>query len=130
MSWDRSIAAPALGQALADAVAAAGETITVYNQPPGTLNPPAIVIGRPVEVRYSTIAMNIDECSLPVLCVGPVDGEDRVAQIITFIRQNVTNTDLGGTVQIAYPAVERNWRQVNVGGADLLQAEVTFTIQM
>jgi hypothetical protein len=130
MTWNRSIAAPALAQTFENAVAAASETITVFDRPPMTVNPPAIVIGWPSEVRYANAAPGIDEATLPVLCVGALDGEDRVAEIINLVRNAATDTQLGGAVQIAYPAIERNWRQVNVAGADLLQAEVTFTIQM
>ena len=124
------MAAPALAQAFTDAATAAGSLATIFAKPPATLNPPAIVIGRPTEVRYSTIAFAIDDCSLPVLCIGAVDGEDDVAALIDLVRGAITDATLGGAVQTAFPAVERNWRQINVAGADLLQAEVTFSIQM
>jgi len=124
------VAAPALAQAITDAATAAGSLATVFEKPPGTLNPPAIVVGRPSEVRYGVAALGIDECDLPVLCLGPMDGEDDVAALITLVRKAITDPQLGGAVQTAYPAIERNWRQVNVAGTDLLQAEVSFVILM
>lgn len=129
MSWDRAAAAKALAAELAAVLADVGDPATVYDRPPGTINPPAVVVGRPTEVRFSVIAPGIDEVLLPVLCVGPLDGDDRVADLIAAVRL-IDNTNLDGVVQIAYPTTERNWRQVNVAGADLLSAEVTFTVQM
>jgi hypothetical protein len=138
VSWDRSVAAPAL----AAAITAAAGTVTdpdtelevpalrVFDKPPGTINPPSVVVGRPTEVRYAAIAFGIDDVVLPVLVVGAVDGEDTIASIITVVRGAVTDVQLGGAVQVCYPLFERNWRQVNVAGVDLLSAEVTFSIQM
>jgi hypothetical protein len=130
MSWDRAAAAKALAAELGTAVAAAGETVTVFDKPPATLNPPAIVVGRPVNVDFSTVAPGIDTAQLPVACVGPVDGEDRVSELIALVRGAVFDSSLGGAVQVAFATAERNWRQINVAGADLLSAEVIYTIQM
>ena len=130
MTWDRATAAKALAAELEAAVAAAGETVTVFDRPPATVNPPAIVVGRPTEVAYAQFAFGVDEATLPVLCVGPVDGEDRVTELIELVRGAISEPTLGGVVQNAWASAERNWRQINVAGADLLQAEVTFTIAM
>jgi hypothetical protein len=130
VSWDRSLVGPALAQVLTDAVVAAGETITVFEKPPGTLNPPAFVVARPTTVRYATFAFGVDDVELPVLCVGPLDGDDRVAELIAFARAAISEPTLGGVVQICYPTGERNWRAVNIAGTDLLSAELVFSIQM
>jgi hypothetical protein len=127
MSWNRATAAAALTAALQTA---AGETAFVFERPPNTVNPPAIVIGRPTQVLYGTAALGIDEATLPVLCVGPLDGEDIVDGLIQTVRAAVADHNLGGTVQHVYPEAERNWHNLNVAGADLLQAEVTLIIQM
>jgi hypothetical protein len=130
VSWDRDPAAKALAAALTDVVAAQQLAVTVFDRPPPSLNPPALVVAWPIEVRFSAAAFGIDEVTLPVLCVGPVDGEDTVAELIAVVRDAELDPSLGGAVQIAYPSMERNWRQINVAGVDLLSAEVTYTIQM
>jgi hypothetical protein len=131
MTWDRSAAAPALASVLTAAVTAAGENITVFESPPSTANPPAIIVGRVTEVHFSTIAPGIDDVILPVLIVAAVEGEDTIAGIITLIRNALAPfNNLGNVVKACYPEFERNWRPINVAGADLLQAEVTLSIQM
>jgi hypothetical protein len=128
MSWSRAECAAALAAAIQTQI---GETVFVYPRPPFTLNPPAIVVGRPNEVRYSTFAFGIDEADVPVLCVGAADGEDIVDGLIQAVRAAV-NADLtlGGVVQCVGDTRERNWRNLNVAGIDVLQAEVQLTIQM
>src|SRR5215471_17485932 len=111
MSWSRAVAAPALAQAITNHVA--GQA-SVFEKPPQTLNAPAIVLGRPVEVQYSYFALGVDQCSFPVLCVGPADGDDAVANLITLVRGSLTDATLGGVVQSCTAEYERNWRNVNV----------------
>lgn len=131
MTWDRAAAAKALAAKIGDAVTAAEDTATVFDRPPLTINPPAIVVGRPTEVRYAAFASGIDEATLPVACVGPLDGEDRVAQLVALVRGALAPSDqLGGVVQVAYVTGERNWRNLNVAGTDLLAVDVFFTIDM
>jgi hypothetical protein len=130
MTWDRSVAAPALAQALTDAATASGELATAFANPPTTLNPPALVVAYPISVRFAATAFSIDEVQLPVICFGQIDGPDVVSRLVTFCREAVFDTQLGGAVQTCYATEERNWRPVNVAGTDLLTAEVVFTIQM
>jgi hypothetical protein len=134
MSWDRATAAKALANELANAPLvnplSTSAPATIFEQPPGTVNPPAIVIGWPIEVNFSVIAPGIDQATLPVACVGPFDGSDLVAELVANVRAGVVDSTLGGAVQICYPTAERNWGQINVAGTDLFRAEVIFTIQM
>ena len=128
MTWNRSAAAAGLEATLQ---AVLGETVWVFQKPPQTLNPPAVVIGRPTQVDYSMVAFSIDQATLPVICLGPVDGEDTVDELITAVRDAVgADITLGGAVQHCAATREQNWRLVNVAGADLLQAEVQLTIRM
>jgi hypothetical protein len=128
MSWSRADAAAALTAVLQTAM---GETVFVYPKPPGTVNPPAVIVGRPSEVRYSTVAFGIDEATLPVTCVGPVDGDDAVDQLVGAVRAALLpDPSLGGVVQACWPADERAWRQASVAGVDVLLADVNLTIQM
>jgi hypothetical protein len=129
VSWSRTDCAAALAAAIQ---AQFGETVVVYPKPPQTINPPAIVVGYPAEVRYTTFAFGVDEADLPVLCIGPLDGPEMVDDLIQGVRAAVNGPDLtlGGVVQGVGDTFERNWRPLNVAGIDVLQAEVALTIQM
>lgn len=127
MTWNRTAAAAAVTAALQTVL---GETVWVYERPPGTVNPPAVIVGRPTEVRYSIPAFSIDEATLPVTCVGPHDGDDLVDQLVTQVRASFPDPSLGGVVQACWPVDERAWRQASIGGVDVLLADVNLTIQM
>ena len=127
MSWSRAAAAEAVAHAIG---VACGETVTVFAKPPQTLNPPAIVVGRPVEVRYSDFALAVDDAELPVVCVGAADGDDTVDQLVALVRSSFPDPTLGGAVASCTTSLERNWRNVNIAGIDLLQAEVVLAIRM
>lgn len=131
MTWRRSLVAPALADMLK---AAQGETDTasIFSAPPETLNPPAIVVGRPIETRFSTFALGIDETDLPVVCVGPFyAGEDIVDGLISFVCAAVlADRTINGTVPSCTAASSRNWRGVRIGGADMLAADVVLTVTM
>lgn len=130
MSWDRAAAAKALAACLTHAVQEVGEAIAIFDKPPPSLNPPALVVGRPLQVQFSAYTISIDEAELPVSAVVGVDEDDRAAELLDIARLAVADRTLGGVVQVCYPALERNWRNLNVAGTDLLAADVVFTIQM
>jgi len=128
MAWNRTQAVAAVVAAVR---AVCAETVIVFAKPPQTVNPPAIVVGRPVEVRYAVAALSVDEADLPVACVGPADGEDLVDELIAAVRHAVAvDWSLGGAVQHCRDTLERNWRNLNVAGVDILQAEILLTIRM
>lgn len=128
MSWSRSVAAPAIAQALQVVV---GESVFVFEKPPQTVNPPALIVGRPTEVRFAQPAFGVDAVVLPITCVGPADGEDYVDYLITSVRQAFPSpTNLNGAVGVVYADSEQNWRNVNLAGVDLLLADVLLAIQM
>jgi hypothetical protein len=127
MTWSRVDATAALTAALQ---ATCGEGVWIFARPPMTVNPPAIVVGRPTEVVYATAGFGVDRATLPVLCVGPADGEDMVDTLIGLVRASLADPSLGQAVQTTYAEAERNWHNLNVAGADLLQAEVTLIIHM
>jgi len=131
MTWQRAPAAAALVGKLSAAVAAGTLPVTVFDKPPATLNAPALVVGRPLEVRYATAAFGIDEAELPVVVVAGADGDDMLDSLITTVREAVApDPTLGGVVQSAIVSLERNWRNLTVAGADVLTADVLLTIQM
>lgn len=129
MSFNRATVAPALANVL-DEARAEGDTFSVFSAPPESLNAPALVVGRPIEVRYGVFAMNVDEAELPVICIGQfLSGEDVVSGLIAFVRRTVqANNTLGGAVPSCVATLERSWRAIRVGGTDLLAADVVLTI--
>ena len=103
----------------------------VYERPPASLNPPSVVVGRVVEVRYSEAAFGIDAAEFSVLAIGPADGDDIVDGLIQFIRDAIDpDPTLGGVVPSCICAGERNWRMARVTGIDVLVAEVFLSVQM
>ena len=86
MSWQRSLVAAALADVL-KAAQGEGDTAAIFSAPPETLNAPAIVVGRPTEVRYGVAGFGVDEATLPVICLGPSTGEDTVDGLISFVRE-------------------------------------------
>ena len=52
--------------------------LNIFESPPTTLNPPAIVVSRPIEVRYGVAGFGVDAIELPVVCMGPMEGDDLV----------------------------------------------------
>jgi len=128
VTWSRTDATTAVVNAL---MVVAGETVFVFPKPPQTINPPALVVGRPIEVRYGTFSLGADEADLPVACIGPADGEETVDSLIGMVRQAVAaDRSLGGVVQDCTDTLERNWHNLNVAGVDILQAEILLTIRM
>jgi hypothetical protein len=104
---------------------------TIFERPPSTVNPPAVVIGRPTEVRYSEAAFGVDMADFGVLCVGPIDGDDIVDGLIGFVRSAIgPDPTLGGTCKSLVAGAERNWRALRVAGVDVLVAEVALEVMM
>jgi hypothetical protein len=116
--------------ALVDACNAYDPTVTCFERPPATLNPPALVVSRPTVVRYSAFAFGVDEVELPVICVGALaGGEDPVTELTAIVRAAVAaQPTLAGTVKGATADEERNWRAVTIGGVECLAVDVILSI--
>ena len=109
MSWSRSTAAPALAETIRSADLTG--TRSVYDRPVPTLHAPALVVARATEVRYGVAAFGVDEAELPVVCLGPMEGEDVVDELLALVREAVElDPTVGGVVQGAFVPLERNWR--------------------
>jgi hypothetical protein len=132
--WSRAAFAAAMAASLATAAETwpgAPPAPTIYPRPPGTLNAPAIVVGRPTEVLYGVAGFAIDEATVPLVCIGALEGDDVVDALIAFCRTVVdVDPQVSGTVQIATAPREQSWRGVRIGGADLLAADLVLTVQM
>jgi hypothetical protein len=129
VSWDRATVAAALVEVF---TAATGGAARVFDHPPETLNPMAVVVLRPQPVTYNVGALGVDQASLPVAVIGGVETEDAIDIIKGQCRKAVdADPTLGGTVLSITCTEERNWRNVTgAGGIQLLLVEVTFTILM
>lgn len=133
MSWSRAKACQALYNVLATAAEQSPATPApaVYQRPPGTLNAPAVVIGRPAEVRYGQFALSIDDAELPVICLAAQDGDDDVDALLLLVREALAaDVTLGTTVLSCTCSLERNWRMVRIAGSDMLAAELVLAIRM
>jgi hypothetical protein len=128
VTWDHVPAAQGLAAVLK---AALDPDVAVFDHPPRSLNAPAAVVGRPLEVRYSVAALSIDEADVPVVGVHGFDRDVELAELLVQIRAAVEGDfTLGGAVQRATPSLQRNWRQATVSGVPLLAADLVVTITM
>lgn len=128
MTWAR----PPVAAALVDLLTAAtGGLVMIHERPPATVNAPAVVVARAETVSYATIAFSIDQVTLPIVIVGGSDQDEAVDSLKATVRAAIeADPTLEGTVQHASPSEERNWRNVNSGGADLLAVDLVLDIQM
>jgi hypothetical protein len=127
MSWDRAKAAAALANVLAGAEPAA----TAFAEPPYTLNPPAYIVGLPPIVTYASAAFAVDEAELPVICVAADGAFDTVDTLkAAAVGAVAADPTLAGTVQVAWPAEERNWRRITAGGAQMSAVDLIIRIHM
>jgi hypothetical protein len=133
VAWARSPFAQATADALTAGLAAYPLTPapSVFAAPPLTLNPPALVVGRPTEVIYSTAGFWIDIATVSIVCLGALQGEDTIDALITYARGVVAaDPRLAGVVQSVTASREQSWREVSIGGADFLAADLVLTVQM
>ena len=130
MSWSRAPLAKALTALITAAVE--GDSVSVYDRPPFTLNVPAIVVSGPTEVRYSSVAFSIDEVVLPIVCLSALDEYDAVQALIVSVREALDAADptFGGVVSRCWISGERNWRPTKIAGLDCLAAEAVATVYM
>ena len=103
----------------------------MFSRPPATLNVPALVISRPLEVRYGVAAFGVDEAELPVVCLGPLDGDDLVDELLAMVNDAVAgDPTFRGAVRSAVMTMARNWRSAKVAGADTLAADAVVMVTM
>ena len=126
MSWDL--------QTLADALAAALEPIaaTVYDEPPTSLNPPALVVSFPELVELEGAALGLDVVTIPVVAVvNWAESAAAMGELIKFARTALeVDPRLGGAVAFARLGQVRAIRAEKVSGIDVLTADLVLTVQM
>ena len=128
MSWSRAPVADALVSMLG----AATTGVYVHDRPPEIINPPAVIVSRPVQVVYNAAAFGVDEVELPVVGAGGVDSDEAVDTVNAACKAAVdADPTLAGSVKASWCYQERNWRNVTgAGGIQLLLVELILTIQM
>jgi hypothetical protein len=130
MPWNRAPVTDALA-AMLDA--ATPTNVQIHDAPVETVNPMCVVIGRPTQVTYASMAIGgIDDTELPISIVGGIETEDEMDGIIQNCRQAIlADPTLKGTVANGYPTGERNWRNyTGAGGIQLLTVDLVIQIQM
>jgi hypothetical protein len=128
MTWDRTLVVPALVEVLEASI---GPAVSVFDRPPPTVNPPAVVVGRVNSVEYGVGAFGIDNAELPLVLIGGADDLETVEALKMSVRVAIDGAmSLLGTVQQCYAASERNWRVLNIAGAEVLTVEVILEIRM
>lgn len=125
MSWDLETVANALADAIGSRV-----TARTFAIPPTTLNPPAVVVNYPDTVAFGTVALGIDEATIPVsvvvgLTAPPSDLSDLADEVRRAIGGDRT---LAGAVKNARPTELRAVRVAMVAGIDVLTAEVVVVV--
>lgn len=128
MTWQRAPVVTALVNTL---TAATLDAVSVFDHPPPTFNIPAFVVAYVDTVDYNSPAFGIDLVSLPLICAAGQDQPDVVDELLT-IAAAALNADitLGGVVQALKVTQQRSWRQLVVGGAEYLAAELALEIRM
>jgi hypothetical protein len=127
VTWNRAPVAAALVNVIGTATAGA---VTVFAEPPQTLNPPAVTVGGST-MLFATAAFAADEVDLSLVCVAAVGHYNDLDGLVQQVRGAVTgNPTLAGAVKSAWPYEQRNNRNVNVAGVDLSTVELVVKVVM
>lgn len=125
MTWSRAPVAAAL----ADAFAAADATVSCFERPPATLNPPALICTDPQTVFKRTAGMGVDRCEFLVTAVVGLEQADELDALMDMADKAVfADPTLGGVCQVAVVVEYRSFRSLNVGGADFRAADLAIQI--
>jgi hypothetical protein len=117
-----------LGEAIATALGSVG--VPVYPTPPPNMNPPALVVGYPSEIDFSTTSIALDTATVSVICaVGYLAPIGDLSKLLADARAAISaDPSLGGAVARATPTRARGIQTAQVGGIDVLIAELVLTV--
>jgi hypothetical protein len=125
MSWSRAPVAAALVDVLTTAI---DGTVTVFAEPPQTLNPPAIVVG-PATMTYAVAGFAVDDVELTVMVIVPVGRLNDLDALARKVHDAIlADSTLAGSVKVAWPIEQRNSRGVVIAGIDLSVVDVVVRI--
>jgi hypothetical protein len=129
MTWDRAAAAGALAGLLEAATDGAG--VAVYPKPPKGFTPPALIVQLPTRVAKHSPAFGTDFTEWTVLVGVDIEGADELDDLLGVATAAVEDSPtLAGATAFTRVVEWRNWRILNVGGADYLVAEVALETRM
>jgi hypothetical protein len=102
------------------------EGLNVYRNPPGSVTPPAAVVGYPEDYEYLE---ELDRMTLPVvLVVGKASLESARAELAAYVKKNGDRSVKGTLESGAYTALDTvrvtgaEFDSVRIGGTDYLAA--------
>jgi hypothetical protein len=129
MSWDGSVARPALAATLATAFE--GTNVSVFAAPPSTINPPALVVQYPQTVVKWAPTFITDTATWSVMGAVGLEQSDELDSMLNTVAEAVrADPTLAGAVQVSKVTEIHNWRIVAVGGIEVLAAEVVLESRM
>jgi hypothetical protein len=129
MSWDRVAAAKALAGLLT--AATDGEAVAIYDHPPKSFTPPALIIQLPTRVIPHSPAFGTDTAEWTVLAGVDVEGADYLDDLLRTVTDVVElEPTLAGESVNTRVTEWRNYRVLNVTGADYLVAEAALETRM
>jgi hypothetical protein len=125
MSWDYRSSSSAIVAYLADAL----PLVSVYDRPPATFNPPAVILAHPQLVTRNQPRFAVDRVTWPLMCVAGANQADYVADLLDQVAAVIDDDpSLGGEVQSATAATFGGWRITDVSGIQVLAADVTLDL--
>jgi hypothetical protein len=127
MTWRRGPVATAL----AAVFAAADPAVSVFETAPGTINAPALICTDPSVVVKRTAGMGVDQTEFIVTAAVGLDQADEMSDLLDVADRAIfADPTLGGVVQTAVVVEYRNYRPLQVGGADFRAADLAVRIDM
>ncbi|HSS11148.1 MAG TPA: hypothetical protein VLL25_14775 [Acidimicrobiales bacterium] len=126
MSYDLA----AVAHAVADTLDKSFDgTVKVHPFPVQTFNVPAVIVAWPDLVEPSRVAPSVDRVRLPVMCAVGLDRTDQLSMLMEDTAAALyRDRSLGGLARQLAVAMYRNYRAVNVAGADFLTAELLLDL--
>jgi hypothetical protein len=127
VSWDRPKAAHALAQVLEAAL----PEVSVFDHPPPTMNPPALVVQLPTTVVPSSPTFGTDTATWTVLAAVGADQADGLDDLLRSASAAIKlNPRLDGATQLTRVTEWRDWRLMAVAGAELMVAHLVLETRM
>lgn len=124
-------ASEALAGLLVDATADLAPLPSVFDTPPTSVNPPALIVQFPTTITKHVPTFAIDQVDWTVSAVAGLGDPETLDELLAVATAAVeADPSLGQVVQICKPVEHRNWRLLTVAGADFLAADLILETRM
>ena len=124
-------ASEALAEVLTDATADLAPLPSVFDRPPTTVNPPALIVQFPTTVTKHVPTFAIDQVDWTVTAVAGLGDPETIDTLLAVATAAVEDDPgLGTVVPICKPVEHRNWRLLTVAGTDMLAADLILETRM